>query len=398
MHTELSFDNTEIAFASRSDADLRRAYLLFRTIANRRLVEVGKCLTQVGFALHLPLDPLIKATLFRQFVGGETIEACEATIARLAEYGIGTILDYSVEGKATEDSFEQTTEEILKIIARAQGDARIPFAVFKVTGLARFQLLEKASSTWDGLSRSEQQELQRVEHRIERICAAAVAAETPVFLDAEETWIQPAIDRFALAMMRRWNQKRAWVWNTLQMYRWDRLRYLHELLTLSEKENFQLGLKLVRGAYMEKERERALRMGYPDPIQPNKAATDRDFNAAVTLCLDNLARVAFCAGSHNEASNYYLVQAMQERQLPNDHPHIWFAQLLGMSDHLSYNLARLGYRVVKYVPYAPVKDIVPYLIRRAEENTSVAGQVSRELDLIAREIRRRRNLEKIKKS
>ncbi|PIQ26416.1 proline dehydrogenase [bacterium (Candidatus Blackallbacteria) CG17_big_fil_post_rev_8_21_14_2_50_48_46] len=389
MPIEISFDNTEIAFASRSDLDLRRAYLLFRTLGNRNLVECGKYLTQIGFALHLPLSPAIKATLFRQFVGGETIEECRQTIERLADYGIGTILDYSAEGKSSENSFEQTTQELLKIIARAKGDPHIPFAVFKVTGLARYELLEKASQ-WGGLSASEKEELERVEHRIERICRAAADAETPVFLDAEETWIQPAIDRFALEMMRKFNREKAWVWNTLQIYRWDRLSYLKELHAQAQKEGFYLGLKLVRGAYMEKERARALSKGYPDPIQPDKASTDRDFNAAVSYCLENLDRISLCAGSHNENSNYHLVQWMQKYALPENHAQIWFAQLLGMSDHLSFNLAQAGYNVVKYVPYAPVKDIVPYLIRRAEENTSVAGQVGRELDLITREIKRRR--------
>jgi len=389
MQTPLSFDNTEIAFESRSNLDLRRAYLLFRTLGSRQLVELGKYATQVSFALHLPIDPLIKASLFRQFVGGENIEACTHTIADLAKYKIGTILDYSAEGKSSESSFENTTSELLRGIARAKGDPHIPFAVFKVTGLARFELLEKVSQ-WGGLSASEKAELEKVEDRIERVCAAAAEAQTPVFLDAEESWIQPAIDRFALTMMRKYNHEAPWVWNTLQMYRRDRLAYFKDSLHLAQQEGFHLGLKLVRGAYLEKERERAARKGYPDPIQPNKAATDHDFNAAVSLCLDHLDRVSFCAGSHNEDSNYHLVAEMQKRQLPADHPRIWFAQLLGMSDHLSFNLARAGYNVVKYVPYAPVKEIVPYLIRRAEENTSVAGQVGRELDLIMREISRRR--------
>ena len=389
MKPDISFDNTEIAFAGRSDLDLRRASLLFRLIGSRVLVEAGKHLMQLGFALHLPIAPLIKATLFKQFVGGETIEACENTIQRLATYGIGTILDYSAEGRSSEAGFEETTAELLRIIARARGDQRIPFAVFKVTGLARFELLEKLSQA-EALSAEEQAELTRVEDRILRICQAAAEAETPVLIDAEETWIQAAIDHFALTMMRRLNREHPWVWNTLQMYRHDRLDYLRELLQIAQDEGFQLGLKLVRGAYMEKERARAARLGYPDPIQPDKAATDRDFDAAVALCLAQLERVAFCAGSHNEVSNYRLLEQLHAQALPPDHPRIWFAQLLGMSDHLSYNLARAGYRVVKYVPYAPVREIVPYLIRRAEENTSVAGQMGRELDLITRELKRRR--------
>jgi proline dehydrogenase len=389
MQTELSFDNTEIAFASRSNVDLRRAYLLFHTLGSRKLVEMGKYLTQVGFALHLPISPLIKATLFRQFVGGETIEACQDSISQLSKYGIGTILDYSAEGKASESSFEQTLKELLRIIARAKGDPDIPFAVFKVTGLARFELLEKVSQ-WGALSNSEKAELERVEARIHQICEAASTADTPVFLDAEESWIQPAIDRFALSMMRIFNRSKPLVWNTLQMYRKDRLDYLKDSWHLAQDEGFYLGLKLVRGAYMEKERERASKKGFPDPIQPDKFSTDRDFNAGVSFCLEHIDRIALCAGSHNEASNYHLLEQMQKHNLEPKHPHIWFAQLLGMSDHLSFNLAQAGYNVVKYVPYAPVREIVPYLLRRAEENTSVAGQVGRELDLITREIQRRR--------
>lgn len=386
---KLSFDNTEVAFASKSNMDLRRAQFLFRMIGHKHLVETGKLFTQVAFGLHLPIKPFIKATLFRQFVGGETISECATTIAALARYGIGAILDYSAEGQYSESGFEKTTQELLRILDYAKGHPHIPFGVFKVSGLAPPDLLEKVSQKFP-LSLPESQAWERVQDRVNQICQRAFQNGTPIFLDAEETWLQPAIDHLALQMMRRYNQDHIIVYNTLQMYRHDRLAYLQETIELGHQEGFKLGFKLVRGAYMEKERERAAKMNYPDPIQPSKEATDHDYDAAVSRCLEHLDTVALCAGTHNEVSTHHLVNEMQQRQIPNDHSHVWFAQLLGMSDHLSYNLARANYRVVKYVPYAPIKDIVPYLIRRAEENTSVAGQTSRELALIEKEMERRR--------
>lgn len=385
---EISFDNTEIAFASRSNQDLRKAFLLFQGLAHPSLVKGGKYATQLAFGLHIPIDPLIRQTLFRQFVGGESIEACESMIQELAKYSIGSILDYSSEGKETEASFDHTLEEILAILDKASLDPRIPFSVFKVTGLARTQLLQR-SSNWGSLDAAEQTELKRVEARIDTICQRAVAVKTPVFIDAEETWIQPVIDRLALKMMRRYNLNKAWVWNTLQLYRNDRLDYLQDLLGLAHQEGFFLGVKLVRGAYMEKERKQALNQGLSSPIQRSKAATDQAFDQAVTFCLEHLEKISFCAGSHNENSNYHLLNAMNVGGFAQNDPRIWFAQLLGMSDHISYNLAQAGYNVVKYVPYAPIQDLLPYLMRRAEENTSVRGQSGRELTLLKREMKRR---------
>ena len=384
----VDFNNTEIAFAHCSQSDLRRAFVLFRTLGSNSLVQMGKLATHLAFASRLPIDPLFRMTLFKQFVGGETVSECESTIARLAEQEIGSILDYSAEGKSDEASFEHTLQELLQVLDKASGDQRIPFGVFKVTGLARSALLEKLSQ-WQSLTPGEEAEFERVRTRIERICARAVEVKTPVFIDAEESWIQPVIDRLALEMMRKYNSEHPWIWNTLQMYRRDRLAYLKDLFHFAEKEGFHLGLKLVRGAYMEKERERAARKGLPSPIHPSKAHTDKDFDEAVELCLERIQYTAICAGSHNENSNYHLIQLMQEQGLAHDHERIYFAQLLGMSDHISYNLAHAGYRVVKYVPFAPLRDLVPYLIRRAEENTSVRGQSSRELQLLQQEMRRR---------
>lgn len=385
----VSFDNTEVAFASKSDADLRRAWMLFRFIGQPALVRLGKPFTQLALSLKLPIDPLIRQTLFKQFVGGETIAECEKTIAALAEYGIGSILDYSTEGQAAESSFDQTAEELLRILERSASDQRIPFAVFKPTGLADAELLAKASR-WQALSPQEGQALERFKQRVERICARAAEVGTPVLIDAEESWLQPVCDRLALELMQKYNQQQAWVWNTLQMYRSDRLAYLQDILQQAQSKGFWLGLKLVRGAYMEKERDYARSKGLASPIHATKAGTDQAFDAAVSLCLQELERVAFCCGSHNEQSNYRLLEQMQALGIKNKDSRVWFAQLLGMSDHISYNLAAAGYNVVKYVPYAPIRDLIPYLMRRAEENTSVAGQSGRELDLLQREMQRRK--------
>lgn len=385
---QVEFENTAIAFESKSTSELKRAYWLFKMISAKWMVNTGKFLTNLGFALHLPIQGIIKATLFKQFVGGESIEDCEPTIKQLWKYHIGTILDYSVEGKEDEKSFDASLHEILRTFDKASGDERIPFCVFKVTGLARQELLEKVSKAIP-LSHEESEEWASVKNRVETICQKAFTTGQPVFIDAEETWIQPAIDQLAWEMMLKYNQQQIIIYNTIQLYRHDRLEYLKNLHYQAKQQGIKIGLKLVRGAYMEKERDRAASMNYPDPIQPDKSATDRDFDAALEYCIENIEDIAFCAGSHNEASARFLIHLMQSKNIPSNHSHVWFAQLLGMSDHISFNLAKAGYNVAKYVPYGPVKEVVPYLIRRAEENTSVKGQTGRELSLITRELKRR---------
>lgn len=385
----ISFDNTENAFAGKSDGALKKAHFLFSMIGRNWVVSMGKPLTNLAFTLHLPVKGIIRNTIFRQFVGGESIEKCEATIAYLHQYHIGTILDYSVEGQEDEASFEAATEELLHTVAKAKEDARIPFAVFKVSGIARSAILEKVSAG-KNLSDAETGEWQRVTARVHELCRRAHEAQTPILVDAEESWIQQAIDDLALEMMRRYNREKPIVYNTTQMYRHDRLAYIRSLFATAEQENFHIGLKIVRGAYMEKERDRAAEKGYPDPIQPDKQSTDRDFNKALRFCTEHVGRIAICAGTHNEESSRMLVDLISEHQIGKQHPHIYFAQLLGMSDHISFNLSQAGYNVAKYVPYGPVKEVMPYLIRRAEENTSVKGQTGRELSLIKKELIRRR--------
>ncbi|MFN7847587.1 MAG: proline dehydrogenase family protein [Bacteroidota bacterium] len=387
--SHISFDNTEIAFASKSDADLNRSYLLFTMVSRTSWVKIGKRFTNIAFSLRLPISGLIKATIFKQFCGGENIDDCANAIKALGDYKIGTILDYSVEGKEAEEEFDKTAGETLDTIKRAAGDSNIPFCVFKVTGLARFALLEKVSAQAQ-LNTQEEKEWQKVKDRVLRICAQAATTGVPIFIDAEESWIQGAIDALADEMMSQFNKQKAIVYNTVQLYRKDRLEFIKKSHSLAQKNAYLLGLKLVRGAYMEKERERATTMNYQNPIQNSKEDSDRDYNAALDYCLEHINEIAICAGTHNEKSSLHLVELMKKFKVPANDNRVYFSQLLGMSDHISYNLAQAGYNVAKYVPYGPVKDVLPYLIRRAEENTSVKGQTGRELSLIIKEKQRRK--------
>ena len=385
----ISFDNTEVAFSSKSNRDLKRAYWLFRIISSPSIVKFGKGATNLALNLRLPISAPIKATIFRQFCGGETIVECDQTIANLGKFGIGTILDYSVEGKTSDEDFDQTVDIIIQTIHRAANDPHIPFAVFKVTGIGRHDLIEKASTKGYTPTSVEQTEINVIIARIDRICQAAHEAGTPVFIDAEESWIQDAIDQWTFDMMLKYNKEKCIVFNTLQMYRHDRLAFLTDCLNLAKENNVKYGIKLVRGAYMEKERARAAEKGYTSPIQATKADTDKDYNAALKVILENRFVFSLCAGTHNEASSALLMQMMQEAQIDPQSEQFYFAQLLGMSDHISYNVAHEKYRVAKYVPFGPVKEVLPYLLRRADENTSVAGQTGRELSLIIKELDRR---------
>jgi proline dehydrogenase len=317
------------------------------------------------------------------------MDECDATMKHLHQYGIGSILDYSVEGKEAEEEFEHTTEETLLTILKAQNNPQIPFCVFKVTGLARFDLLAKVNAK-EPLSMQEQTEFDKVKDRVERICRKAFDLQVRIFIDAEETWIQDAIDGLAREMMLKFNKERAIVYNTIQLYRHDRLAFLKNSYEDSLKHNYFLGIKLVRGAYMEKEAARASTMGYRNPIQPNKQSSDTDYNEALTFCIDKIDRMAICAGTHNEQSSMLLVALMQQKGLSPSDKRIYFSQLFGMSDHISFNLSSAGYNVAKYLPYGPVKSVMPYLFRRAAENTSVKGQSGRELTLISKEVQRRK--------
>jgi len=386
----LKFDNTEIAFKSKSSHDLKSAKLLFNMVSSSSMVRLGRCLTNAAFSIQLPIKGIIKKTIFKQFCGGENIKECEKTITTLNKYGVGTILDYSVEGKEGEDDLDSTVLEIIATIKKAGSSMAIPFSVFKPTGIAQFSILEKANEGINNLSEKELQAYNKIADRFDAICKAAYELDVPLFIDAEDSWIQNTIDRLCENMMAKYNTEKVVIYTTLQFYRWDRLDYLKELHKKAKETNCKIGVKLVRGAYMEKERERANDMGYKDPIQPTKEATDNDYDLALEYCVENLEDISICAGTHNEDSSQYLASLMQKYGIEKTDKRIYFAQLLGMSDHISFNLSNEKYNVAKYVPYGPVKEVLPYLIRRAEENTSVAGQTSRELALIQKEIRRRR--------
>jgi proline dehydrogenase len=388
--TELTFSDTSIAFGDKSTGDIKRARLMFSAFNQKWLLKIGPPLANFCLNVGIPVKGLIKNTVFAQVCGGESIEDCAETITRLEKAGIGTILDYSVEGQEKEQVFDATMAEIIRTIERAADNSKsFPFAVFKVTGIARFALLEAASQGEHLLIGANLTEFQKVKSRFNCIIARAVELNVRILIDAEETWIQGCIDQLTEAAMERYNTGQCLVFNTLQMYRHDRLTYLEQQIKHSGEKGYKIGFKLVRGAYMEKERLRAEKMHYPSPIQPDKLACDSDFNTALNLCLNHIDRVNICAGTHNERSSMFLTELMKEKGIEPSDKRIYFAQLLGMSDHISYNLAHAGYNVAKYVPYGPIKEVLPYLSRRAEENSSVTGQLGRELTLIQTELKRR---------
>lgn len=386
----ISFDNTEIAFASKSKKDLQWSYRLFKMIGKPWLVNVGGWFQKVAFALRLPVKGIIKRTIFKQFCGGESIKDCDAKIKHLGTFNIGTILDYSVEGKDSDEDLDSTKDEVIETIMTSKANDDIPFAVFKPTGICRTDLLAKANKGEAALTGQDAKDWEVVMTRLDDICKAAFDAGVPVFIDAEDSWFQDAIDRMADAMMAKYNKEAAIIYNTIQMYRHDRLEFLKQSHLKAQEGGYILGIKLVRGAYMEKEREKANDEGYPSPIQPTKEATDTDYNLALVFMLEHISQIHFCAGTHNEKSSQMLANLMDEYNIKPSDKRVYFAQLLGMSDHISFNLAHAGYNVAKYVPYGPVKEVMPYLMRRARENTSVAGQVGRELGLIIKEKKRRK--------
>jgi len=385
----LSFEDTRIAFEAKSDVELRKMYALFAAMNNGSLVKTGGGLMKAALKFSLPGTKfLIKNSIFKQFCGGETIQECKPVIAELGKYHIGTILDYSVEGTGNDQSFDRTRDEILATIELAATTPHIPFSVFKVTGLMPTALLEKMQAG-TALTAAEQAAYERGRQRLDALCAHAHQRSVRLFVDAEESWFQQTIDDLAEDMMQRYNQDRAIVWNTYQLYRHDRLDALEAAHDRAQQAGYYLGVKLVRGAYMEKEARTAKQRGYQNPINPSKQATDDLYNESLRYCIAHIDRISLCAGTHNEASSLLLTQLMQDAGLAPSDERVWFAQLYGMSDNLSYNLAHAGYHTAKYVPYGPVEAVMPYLLRRADENTAIAGQSSREFLLIQRELRRR---------
>lgn len=389
QQTFISFDNTENAFAYQSDQALKKAHFIFSTMQNACLVKLGTKLTPLAMRWGLPVKNIIRKTLFEQFVGGETLEETAPVVSRLGQYGVQVILDYGVEGKEGEADFEHACEEFIRVIRYAALQPNIPFMSVKVTGFARVGLLEKLNAR-QVLTGKEEEEWKQVKERMLRICQVAHECKVGVLVDAEESWIQDPIDQLTMQMMQRFNQDQAIVFNTIQLYRRDRLAFLQRSFEQAQEQGFLLGVKLVRGAYMEKERKRAKEQGYPSPIQASKEATDNDYNAALRFCVDHLDHIYLIVATHNEYSNLLTTQLLWERGFSMNHPHVHFSQLYGMSDHITFNLAKAGCKVSKYLPFGPIRDVIPYLIRRAEENSAVSGQSSRELVLICNELNRRK--------
>lgn len=404
-HSIISFDNTANAFAYKTDKQLKKAHFLFSSMGFETLVKWGTQLTPWAMKMGLPINGIIRNTIFEQFVGGETLNETAPVAKTLGEYHVQVILDYGVEGGDDgEHGFDHACEEFINVINYAATQPNIPFMSIKVTGIARFSLLEqldKAMSSangtlmkrymaaMEGLSETEKAEWQKVVVRMQHICENAAEKKVGVLVDAEETWIQDPVDALTILMMDNLNKNRVVVYNTIQLYRHDRLVFLKDSLTAAEERDFILGAKLVRGAYMEKERKRAEELGYASPIQKDKESCDHDYNAAIELCIANIERVATIVATHNENSNLYATSLLQEKGLPLNHPHIHFSQLYGMSDNITFNLAKAGCPVSKYLPFGPIKDVIPYLMRRAQENSSVSGQTGRELGLIKKELQRR---------
>ena len=383
------FNDTKVAFSLKSDTELDRAYFLFKLIDNQPLVRIGTAVTNFAIKAHLPVEGLIRATVFDHFCGGVTENDCLSVVDKMFTKGVSSVLDYSVEGKEEEEQFDAALNMTLKTIEFAKERKAIPFAVFKPTGFGRIDLYEKVGAK-ETLTPSEQTEWNKVIARFELVCSEAHKKNVALLIDAEESWMQDAADELVTEMMRKYNKEKAIVFNTLQMYRWDRLDYLKKLHEKAKAEGFYIGMKLVRGAYMEKENERAQEKGYPSPICVSKEATDENYDASVHYMVEHLDTMSVFAGTHNELSSYNLMELMQQKGIAKNDDRIWFGQLYGMSDNISYNLAAHGFNVAKYLPFGPVRDVMPYLIRRAEENTSVAGQTSRELKLIKAERNRRK--------
>ena len=390
-----SFDNTQNAFAYKSTGDLKRARFLFSVIQSPLVVKLATKLTPALMQSGLPINGLIRNTIFKQFVGGETLEDSARVTKQLGSYGVQVILDYGVEAKEGEENFDAVTEKIIEAVEFAATEKNVPFVSVKLTGLASMNLLDtlnEAPRLRSGIHDSESQtaEWERVRERMYAICDVANEKGIGILIDAEETWIQDPIDRLAIELMGVYNKEKVVVYNTYQLYRHDRLHFLKLSHKLAVEGNFLLGAKLVRGAYMEKERERALAMNYPSPIHDDKNATDADFDAATLYCIQNKENISLIVASHNEHSNLSIVTKMQELGMSNNDTKVHFSQLFGMSDHISFNMALENYNVSKYLPFGPIQDVIPYLMRRAQENSSVNGQTNRELLLIRKELARRK--------
>lgn len=389
QNQRIQFDDTAVAFEAKSDAELRKTHFILSTMKRPWMVKMAKPLTEFGLNWGLPIKGAIRSTIYSLFCGGESIEECKPTIDKLSHFNVKTILDYSVEGETIEIGYDKTRDELIRICKSAKGHSDIPFCVVKFTGIGSTEVMRKAQAD-EPMTERERIKLDMLRDRAFEIAKAAKDNGLMFMIDAEESWIQDIIDDLALELMQEFNRDYAHVFNTFQMYRHDMLQNVSEAVELAKQDGFHLGVKLVRGAYMEKERDAAEDEGRESPIQPDKKATDQDYDKALQLLVENIDHVGICAGTHNEASCAWLTELMNQSGLENSDHRIFFAQLLGMSDNISFILAKNGYNVAKYVPYGPIDDVMPYLFRRAEENTSIAGQSSRELNMVTKELKRRK--------
>lgn len=388
-NSKINFEDIATAFAHKSDAQLRKSHLVFSVMDYPFIVKAGTAVTNAALAMKLPVKGLIKKTLFDHFCGGESIEGSEERMRRLAGAKVKTILDYSVEGEASEQGYDDAVEEALRVSDYSKQHVSIPFCVIKPTGIGSGKLLEKKQKG-EPFTPEEQKRFDKIYERLDKIVAQAVKNDIKFMIDAEETWYQDVVDEMVFRLMKTYNKEKPYVYNTYQLYRHESYANMVKGYEEVTSAGCYFAAKLVRGAYMEKERERAEEKGYRDPIQPTKQATDEDYNKALAFVIDHIDKFAVCAGTHNEDSCQYLVDLMAEKGIDKSDDRVYFAQLLGMSDNISFKLASMGYNVAKYVPYGPVEKVLPYLFRRAEENTSIAGQSSREYRLIQKELKRRK--------
>ncbi len=387
----ISFESTEIAFGSKSNKDLQKALFLFRAISHRGLVKVGGFISRLAISIRIPINWIVKPTIYMHFCGGENIDDCMPTVEKLGRYKVKSVLDYSVEGGENPEQINAAIDETLRTVINAARSKNIPFAVFKPTAFCKSEVLRK-KSTGEELDAEQEKEAENFRTRVEKLCSTAFANNVRIMIDAEDYCYQDHVDEVVMDMAEKYNKEKAIVFNTYQMYRWDRLEIFRKDLERARSKNFYLGIKFVRGAYMERERRRADELGYPSPIHPDKESSDKDYDAALKFAVENIDRVSIFNGTHNEQSSLYLCTLMEEHGIEKDDQRCYFSQLYGMSDHISFNLAHIGYNVAKYLPYGPVRHVLPYLIRRTEENTSMAGQTSRELSLVLNEIIRRKEI------
>ena len=382
------FSDTKEAFSLKSNFELNRAFFLFKIIGNSTFVKLSTSLTNFALKFHLPVTPIIKATVFDHFCGGVSKEDCIPVINKMFIKNVYSVLDFSTEGFNSEKEFDDCLRKKTSIIEFAKNRKEIPFAVFKPTCLGSTDLFKKVSK-FEKLNELENDSWNRVIQRFDKVCSKAFKQNIKILIDAEEVEVQNAIDELAIKMMRKYNLTSPIVYNTVQMYRKDRLSYLDEMISNQLNDGVIFGLKLVRGAYMEKERNLAVSMNVESPICDSKNDTDKNFNSGLDFVFNNLNRISFVCASHNEDSILKVMNMMESKKLKSNDNKIWFGQLYGMSDNISFNLASKNYNTFKILPFGSVKNLMPYLIRRAEENTSVQGQTGRELQLILKERKRR---------